>query len=390
MKFNFKYTPVALALITLGVSSLTFANGDYPYKDMDNVNIEKDIRYKQSVKVKGNVKVNGQIRIESTSTALVDDSQVNYDNLGANERVTNSATVGGSAMSGVSGNVGLNVSAGDNNQQANAAALAVSDAGFLFGSVDAEIFADQDVYGNNVLNIGQTNISSIGGDAFSDAVGNIGVNISSGNSNQQKNDLAASVGAAVMSTATVSVDQNNNGNGTLNAPIQEDVVQDVQVSLGLSATGQYAGIVDQNGDTYPDVWSNDPGDSPVHGTNNPGPVGHVDLDDVAQGASDRPVSSGLDGNGDPNGDTSEGGALGFNEQGDIALSGTVTGFIPVVVSTLDVATTNTSSLGGNAFANASGNIGVNIASGTNNQQYNGLAISSTQSDIGGGGIGGLE
>ena len=390
MKFNFKYTPVALALITLGVSSLTFANGDYPYKDMDNVNIEKDIRYKQSVKVKGNVKVNGQIRIESTSTALVDDSQVNYDNLGANERVTNSATVDGSAMSGVSGNVGLNVSAGDNNQQANAAALAVSDAGFLFGSVDAEIFADQDVYGNNVLNIGQTNISSIGGDAFSDAVGNIGVNISSGNSNQQKNDLAASVGAAVMSTATVSVDQNNNGNGTLNAPIQEDVVQDVQVSLGLSATGQYAGIVDQNGDTYPDVWSNDPGDSPVHGTNNPGPVGHVDLDDVAQGASDRPVSSGLDGNGDPNGDTSEGGALGFNEQGDIALSGTVTGFIPVVVSTLDVATTNTSSLGGNAFANASGNIGVNIASGTNNQQYNGLAISSTQSDIGGGGIGGLE
>jgi hypothetical protein len=390
MKFNFKYTPIALALITLGVSSLTFAQQDYPDKYMDDVNIEKDIKYKQSVKVKGDVRVNGQIRIDSTSTALVDDSQVNYENSGLNERVTNSATVGKNAMAGASGNIGLNVSAGDNNQQANAAALAVSDASFLFGSVDAEIFADQDVYYNEVINVGQTNISSISGNAFKDATGNIGVNVSSGNSNQQKNDLAVSVGVAAMSTATVSVDQVNEGNTTINSPIQEDVIQDVQVSLGLSATGEYAGIVDQNGDTYPDVWSNDPGDSQVHPTDNGGPSGHVDLDDVAQGASDRPVSSGLNGNGDPNGDTSEGGALGFNEQGDIALSGTVTGLIPVVVSMLDVATTNTSNLGGNAFQGASGKIGVNIASGTNNQQYNGLAISSTHQPSSGGGGGGLE
>jgi hypothetical protein len=373
MKPTFKYTPIALALITLSMSSLNYA---------DEVDINKKIKYKQDVTIEGDVDVRGVIRLDSSSTAIVDDRQSNYDNVGNNTELTNSAVVGESAMSGTSGNVGLNVTAGDSNQQANATALAVSDASFLFGSVDAEIFANQGVSRNRVLNRGQTNISVIGGDVFSNATGNIGVNISSGNNNQQKNDLAASVGVARMSTATVSVSQTNSGNNTLNSPINEQVVERVAVNLRLSANGQYAGVVDQNGNTYPETWSNDPGDSPVHGTNNPGPVGHIDLDTAAQGASNRPVSSGLDDNGNPNGDLSNGGALGFNEQGDIALSGSVTGFIPVV-SNVTIATTNTSQLGGNAFSGAAGNIGVNIASGTNNQQHNGLAISSTRNGGGG-------
>jgi len=377
MKPTFKYTPIALALITLGMGSLTYA---------DEVDIDKKIKYKQDVTIEGDVDVRGVIRLDSSSTAIVDDSQLNYGNVGNNTEVTNAAVVGESAMSGASGNVGLNVTAGDSNQQANATALAVSDASFLFGSVDAEIFASQGISNNRVSNRGQTNISAIGGDAFSNATGNIGVNISSGNNNQQKNDLAASVGVARMSTATVAVSQNTNNSNTHNSSIEQDIVERVAVNLDFSASGQYAGVVDQNGNTYPETWSNDPGDSPVHGTNNPGPVGHIDLDTAAQGASNRPVSSGLDGNGDPNGDLSNGGALGFNEQGDIALSGSVTGFIPVVRH-VSLATTNTSSLGGNAFSGAAGNIGVNIASGTNNQQHNGLAISSTQAGLGNGGGG---
>ena len=377
MKPTFKYTPIALALITLGMGSLTYA---------DEVDIDKKIKYKQDVTIEGDVDVRGVIRLDSSSTAIVDDSQLNYGNVGNNTEVTNAAVVGESAMSGASGNVGLNVTAGDSNQQANATALAVSDASFLFGSVDAEIFASQGISNNRVSNRGQTNISAIGGDAFSNATGNIGVNISSGNNNQQKNDLAASVGVARMSTATVAVSQNTNNSNTHNSSIEQDIVERVAVNLDFSASGQYAGVVDQNGNTYPETWSNDPGDSPVHGTNNPGPVGHIDLDTAAQGASNRPVSSGLDDNGDPNGDLSNGGALGFNEQGDIALSGSVTGFIPVVRH-VSLATTNTSSLGGNAFSGAAGNIGVNIASGTNNQQHNGLAISSTQAGLGNGGGG---
>lgn len=55
---------------------------------------------------------------------------------------------------------------------------------------------------------------------------------------------------------------------------------------------------------------------------------------------------------------------------------------------VSLATTNTSSLGGNALMGAAGNIGVNIASGTNNQQYNGMAVSATQAGGSNGGGGG--
>jgi hypothetical protein len=421
MKFNLKYTPIALAVLTFGMSPSAYTeeggdNGDgpdRPYRGGSHasVYIDKEIKYSQDVDIEGRVRVNGLITIDNSSAAIVNDEQHNYNNTNRNRNgiilegegddsqrrirrdgnyeVTNESTVDGNAMSDASGNIGLNVAAGDGNQQANAAALASADASFLFGSVDAEIVAVQAVYDNNILYRGNTNVASISGEAFSNASGNIGANIASGNNNQQKNDLAVSVGVARMSTATVSVNQRNYDNTTVNVPIDEEIVVRVPVNLGFSATGDYAGIVDQNGDLYPDIWDNSPGDDPVHPTDLGGPSQHADFDDEAQGASDRPVSSGLDAAGNPNGDLSDGGALGFNEQGDIALSGSVTGFVPVV-QRISLATTNTSHLGDNAFSGAAGNIGVNIASGTNNQQHNGLAISNTQAGIGGGNGGGGE
>ena len=96
----------------------------------------------------------------------------------------------------------------------------------------------------------------------------------------------------------------------------------------------------------------------------------MDLDTQTQGGSDL---------------NHDGGALAFKESGDITLKGTVSGRIPVVVTVAsNVDTTNTASLSGNVLSAAAGNIGVNVAAGTNNQQYNGLAISA----IHGGGTGG--
>jgi len=43
--------------------------------------------------------------------------------------------------------------------------------------------------------------------------------------------------------------------------------------------------------------------------------------------------------------------------------------------------TNTASLSGSAFAGASGNIGVNVASGTGNLQANSLALSVAQPTV---------
>lgn len=380
------YVPLALAVAALFSSPLAFsqesgsrdakvsaaANLNLDVSTTQNqtkVKIEKDLKYKQDVTVRGNVNVGGVIRLDSSSAAVVDDKQINYLNSVGNDEVTNSSVVNGNALQNASGNIGLNVTAGDNNQQANSAALSASDASFLFGSSDAEIFARQDAQSNQAVNFGNTNAASLSGNALQNATGNIGVNISAGNSNQQKNDLAASVAVARMATATVAVKQMNDHNTTLNTPKQREVVTLVPVALAFQSRGSYAGISDQKGDQYPDTWT---------GATHPGgtQTGHIDLDSAVQGAQDRQASSGLNANGTPNGDSSAGGALSFNEQGDIALSGTVTGLIPVVTR-VSLATTNTSFLGGNALMGAAGNIGVNIASGTNNQQYNGLAVSAT-------------
>ncbi len=416
MKSTFKKTSLALAVAALFTSPTIFASDHEGHdRDRDSVSIEKDISLEQDVEIKGNVRVSGNINIDASSTAIVDDKQINGGNNVHNNEVTNSATVNGDALNNASGNIGLNVTAGDNNQQANAAAFSAADASFVFGSSDAEIFATQAVVGNHTNYLGNTNAASLSGNALANASGNIGVNISAGNNNQQKNDLAASVAVARMATATVQANQLNGGNTTDNNPIHHEEVQNVRVSLALSATGGYlggglggygghtsgsysgsesgttSGNSYQSSNFYPDVWSS----SQTHPCGNCNQTGHIDMDSQAQGAVQNPGRPGVGGLGFDNTGTysgsesgtyrgSEQGVLGFFEAGGIALAGSVTGNIPVVVTT-NLATTNTSSLGNNALMNASGNIGVNIASGTNNQQFNGLAISATQAGTGSGG-----
>ncbi len=391
MRSSFEKKSIALAVAALLTSPAVFANDNDRGRDHDDVKIKKEISLEQDVEIEGKVRVNGTITLDASSAAIVNDKQINGDNSVTNNESTNTATVNGNALNNASGNIGLNVTAGDNNQQANAAAFSAADASFVFGSSDAEVFATQAVVSNNVTNLGQTNAATLGGDALANASGNIGVNISAGNNNQQKNDLAASVAVARMATATVQVTQINGHNTTSNAPIHQEEVQYAAVNLALSATGSYAGsgsgtyagsasgttsgTSDQIGNVYPDMWT---------GNTHPGgsQTGHFDLDTQTQGGSDLNDDGGalaFGNNGTYSG--SEGGSLGFYESGSQSLSGSVTGYIPVVVAT-NLATTNTSTLGDNALMNASGNIGVNIASGTNNQQYNGLAISATHAGSG--------
>jgi hypothetical protein len=316
--------------------------------------------------------------------------------------VTNKADVGASVLKSAKGNIGVNVTAGDNNQQANAAALSAADASFAWGSSDAEVFANQLASGNVTINNGNTNTASLGGASLQDASGNIGVNISAGNSNQQKNDLAASVAVARLATATVKVLQTNTANSTQNLPIHKEEVQYKDVSLALSASGGYSGSSSngsfsglqsgtssgnsyQSTNFYPDQWG------PNGGTGLPGNIvhpggayiGHADFDNETQGAVQNPDKPGVGGLGFDNVGSytgSQSGQLGFSESGTQSLSGTVTGRIPVVVA-VNLNTTNTSTLSDNVLSNASGNIGLNVATGTNNQQYNGLAISATQVGI---------
>jgi len=440
MKTNFKFTPVALAIAAFAASP-AFAqpeNGDglnvTAYVDAKadlaleanahlalntsntSVNLKKTVNNEMKVKTKGNIDVYGDLSVDSSTMAVVNDSQVSYQNHVMNQESTNSATVSGSVLDNAAGNIGVNVTAGDNNQQANAAAISAADASFVFGSTDAEAFAYQHAEHNHTMNSGQTNTAGASDDVAMNAAGNIGMNFSAGSSNQQKNDLAIATGNSRVATATVSVAQQNDHNMTHNDPVHREEVQIVPVSLALSAGGTYwgggmggyngrtggsysgtqsgttTGTSDQIGNVYPDMWE---GSSHPGGSN----IGHFDLDTATQGGSDLNGDGGAlafknDGtySGSQSGSYSggESGGLGFAEAGWQALAGTVTGNVPVVVVT-NLATTNTASLSGNVLASAAGNIGVNVAAGSNNQQYNGLAIAAIHGGTtNGGGTGGGE
>ncbi|MDD2160665.1 hypothetical protein N1078_08725 [Pseudomonas sp. MIL19] len=285
---------------------------------------------------------------QNGGNASIVDSQNNHNNLVRNEGTVNDASIEGS-LGGASGNVGVNVAAGDNNQQANAGAIAVADAYMVFGAAaSATIDVDQTARNNTLRNFSVPNTASMV-DSANGASGNVGVNIAAGNFNQQKNDMAIGVSeTAYAANAGVNVSQVSNGNVTKNNATLD--YGTAAVSLSMNGTGTYSGQSDQIGNVYPDIWT---GDAHPAGS----PDGHFDLDTATQGGSDL---------------NEDGGALAFNEAGTLGLSGSVTGSIPVVAG-FNTAVVNTASLT-NSLNGVSGNVGVNIAAGGGNQQSNSLAV----------------
>ncbi len=467
---NFKHTTLALAVAALAASPAAWAetsnsepNGgkgdDFAFsakadlelnidtdistsKDNVDVNIEKDVSLDEDVDI--NVRAN--LRPNSYSRAMTDNKQRNNNNYGDNSRgpLDNNAEASGKALQNASGNVGLNVVAGDNNQQDNAAALAAADAGFVFGMADAQVHSWQDGEFNETYNSGVANTASMSNRVGQNARGNIGVNMAAGNNNQQRNNLAAAVSGGMASTAMVTVDQESNRNTTVNQG-RVDVYKDttrvtMYGSMGGyyvggesgyyrgsergsyygsergyyrgsergyyrgSERGSYKGISDQVGDLYVDNW-----DGREH-TGGPS-HGHSDFDRYAQGAVDRNNDGGafsFNENGTYYGSESgryygseggryygseggryygsEGGRYAGYEAGYQALAGTFTGYVTTTRVIYSPAV-NTASISGKVLQNARGNIGVNIAAGTGNQQNNSLAISASRG-VGGGNGGG--
>ncbi|MDX1549893.1 MAG: adhesin, partial [Lysobacter spongiicola] len=112
-------------------------------------------------------------------------------------------------------------------------------------------------------------------------------------------------------------------------------------------------------------------------------LGHIDYDSESQGAVDNPNRDGVGGFAF---DNEESGVIALDDMAlDASLSGTLDFSYQVAV-----AATNSASLDGSAFQGASGNIGVNIASGTGNMQANSLAMAVAQPSTGGGGGGGEQ
>lgn len=335
--------------ISAAISANAFANGE---TDSDSsVELKKEVSVTKELEYKGKVKISGDIGVNGLGMAVIENNQETGANLVGNSYVDNAASVSDSAFSNASGNIGVNQAAGDHNVQGNSAALASIDASFAFGSGDAEIFSSQRGTFNVTGNYASTNSASISGSAFSGASGNIGVNIASGANNVQANNMAASAHTGSLGEATVSNTQVSGHNMTLNESVVQNSVEYADVTLSMGATGTYDGNIDQDGPFYPTIWQDD-------GTHDNGDDaflwGHIDMDGE-----------------NPDGDTHA-----FTETGTQTLAGTVSGQLPFFIETVTQKTTNTVAIASGAFQNASGNIGVNMASGNGNLQSNNLSLTS--------------
>ena len=414
MKVIYKATPVALAVAALFASPLAYAQESVSNSasssnsmtstlenDVD-VNLETTWELTNNITVRGTVRVNGDIRVNAESAAVVDTKQESIHGNVMNTIVDNNAKVEGNAMQNAQGNIGVNVSAGDNNAQSNDAALSAIDSRFVFAS--AQSFGYQNASQNNVSNFATRNNAILTGNAMQNVQGNVGVNISAGNGNIQANALSASVNdSGTLSKASSYTNQITAGNRTINQGANFQIVNRLDVSLAAQLRGSYAGSGQGSGvyngtngastgnayqmtNFYSDNWT---GNTHPAGSQ----VGHSDFDNQSQGAVLNPGRTGIGGLGFDvvTGPSSESGTTrnSFSESGTQALAGTVSGQV-VFLQTVFRPHENNATLSGNALQGAQGNIGVNIAAGTNNLQRNSLAISAARGGTGGPGGGGGE
>lgn len=149
------------------------------------------------------------LSITAGAGAAVLDVQNSDGNVVTNQATRNTAEATDS-LNGSNGNMGANIAAGDGNQQDNAAALATADESFIFGSAVAVSSATQVNNNNYVKNNSTQNNASLT-NAGNSGSGNIGINVTAGNFNQQKNNLAIAVSGGRVAEAAASADQSSTG-----------------------------------------------------------------------------------------------------------------------------------------------------------------------------------
>ncbi|MCP1649488.1 heme utilization protein [Pseudomonas sp. GD04087] len=270
-------------------------------------------------------------RIDAGASAQVEDTQESSDNTVVNMGTKNTATVD-SSLGTASGNVGVNVAAGDMNQQANAAALATADEKFIFGTAYASTDVTQTNEANKALNLSTTNKATLN-NSGSNSSGNIGINIASGNYNQQKNDMAAAVSGGRSADSYSGATQTSTGNTVGNVAFL--TYEKETLKSTFSAKGTYKGAG----------------------------VGYV-VDESGRGGNDDRHSSG--------GSKEDKDPLFFVEAGTVDLKGQATYQVLVPTGWKDPVRNDATI--SNSLNNVSGNLGANVAAGVGNQQSNSLSI----------------
>lgn len=227
-----------------------------------------------------------------------------------------SASIQDNAFKTASGNIGLNVAAGNLNQQANISYVDAGSPGFVFTGKYTQVTANED--SGAMLDGG--NNATVKGNAFSTAKGNIGMNEAAGTQNSQLNGLM----------------------------VAENQTQVANMSIGQLLTDTSAIVSGGNSASFQDnAFKNATGNI---GAN----VASGNLNQQANGSVISLASAG---------DSDLYGATFSIDQGTLA------NFALNCESGADAAT-----IKNNAFSNASGNIGANLSAGNANQQANALVV----------------
>ena len=277
-----------------------------------------------------------QLLVTAGSAATVMDMQSNSGNVVKNEGTRNTAKMDNSA-NGSQGNLGANTAAGDGNQQDNVASIATADENFIFGTAVAAASSTQSNVNNTVHNYSTQNNATLN-NSGNGSSGNIGINVTAGDFNQQKNNLAIAVSGGRVAGANSAANQGVTGLKVTNSA---DATYDTKTLYsGFAAWGTYEG----DGTGYVESKSNSGG----HG-------GYGNDDRGGHGQTQK----------DP---------LKFHEEGDFALYGIASYQVLVKTGWVNPVVNNASLT--NSLNGVSGNIGANVSAGNGNQQNNSLSIAS--------------
>lgn len=188
------------------------------------------------------------LQITAGAGAAVLDSQESSDSSALNRDTRNDARVDNS-LNNSNGNMGANVAAGNGNQQDNAAALATADESFIFGTAVAASSATQKSTGNTARKHSSTNNTTLN-NAGNSGSGNIGINVTTGDFNQQKNNLAIAVSGGRVAQAAAAANQSTSGLNVTNNANHDDSTQTDFATVGVLGL---AGVTTQQVIT-PEGW----------------------------------------------------------------------------------------------------------------------------------------
>jgi hypothetical protein len=229
-----------LSLLALGLSvaaAPAFASGG---AIIQNATVSIDL-----MGTAGFVNVSGDIDVSSKSAAVADQNQDSESNmsLGDGDHIAN---LGGNALLGAQGNIGVNVGAGVGNEQANDAALSAVDAGKVFATamVDSHQFTAYQYGESGTIDTNYN--ASLDGSALANARGNIGVNVVAGVGNVQGNGMAGSINTSGRYAIATSASDQLVGANELNSDGSFFADLDVYATLGGNALSGAQGNIGVN------------------------------------------------------------------------------------------------------------------------------------------------